>query len=161
MAYRECEGYEKKLLDEHCQCFDEKDFSDHLIGLARKGLLRLHMSSMQTDDCLIWWAGRPSYLILWWKGRLFDVFGGQRLGYFHFIQSKYQNRFQVENGPDDGSFIVTTAGLRPALGGLYTIRLLGTIWLVFFHTLPWYFKQVAKRCIPGNFRKALKRISAA
>lgn len=147
LLYQECAGYRDMLLEEHCQAFDEKCFSAHVKAEAEVGRLRLYQKNIQLDDCIIWWSGRPKFLILYWKGLVVDLFKVRKLCYFHFIQSKHKKKFYCNSDHTSERFFIDGNGFHPIVGLRGPARLIMAVSTTFFWTLPYYFKMLLKRVL--------------
>ena len=156
LLYQECPDYLEKFGGEHCQAFDEKEFSAHVKAEAQSGRFRLYDRITHTEDCLIWWSGRSRFLIVWWNGQLMDFFIRRRLCYYHFIQSKYQQGFRSAPADECRRFYLDAGGLRPLAGLVGCGRFILAAGVTLVWTLPYYFKMLAKRLLPGGFRMLLR-----
>lgn len=151
--YRRAPGYPEKLLTEHYEAFDEEDFDALIRNHSASGHLTLWEKSIQTDDCILWWAGRRRFLLLWNCGRLTDLPGVRPLGYFHFIQSKHKESFRVDEFPKETKrFYINDAGIHPLSQPSDAAKFLLSLMITFVMTLPWYAKSLLKMVFPKAFR---------
>lgn len=157
LLYQECPGYLDKLLEEHYQAFDEKCFSAHVKAEAESGRLRLYQKDIQLDDCVIWWSGRPKFLILIWEGEVVDLFKVRKLCYFHFIQSKYKEHFSCKSLHSSERFFIDGNGFHPVAGLRGWVSLFRAVVATLIWTLPYYSKVLLKNVLPGDLRTTLKR----
>lgn len=157
--YRECPDFMEKFRREDYAVFDEGDFANLIYSLAGQGKIRLFQKSFQTDDCIIWWSGRSRFIIVWNRGKLYDIFAVRPLGYFHFIQRKHSPAFQIDPVRDDlYRFYIDMAGIHHLTrAGDYFPFVLSAL-IAFAVTLPWYFKTILKWILPGNVRKRLRKM---
>ena len=157
--YSKCDGYLAKLQSLSYEVFDENDFGVLVKAKATEGQLRLFEESIQTDDCIIWWAGRSHFLILWLQGKLTDLVVFRRLSYFHFIQSKHRPYFRISRTAKvPGNFFIDIHGIHP-IEGIWS----GWLFLVsfartFFFTIPWYLKSILKTVLSKNTRLRIRKI---
>ncbi|HBJ36075.1 MAG TPA: hypothetical protein DDZ51_15275 [Planctomycetaceae bacterium] len=159
LLYTECDGYLAKLQSFDYEVFDENDFAVLVKAKATDGKLCLFQESIQTDDCIIWWAGRSHFLILWWRGKLIDLFSLRRLSYFHFIQSKYKPFFKISRTSDlCGSFFVDIDGVHSVQGVCSLWRFVVAFARTLFYTMPWYLKNVLKIVLPKNTRLKIRTL---
>ena len=107
--YRQCPDYLQILLKDTHEGFDEKGFHRHVIQLAQQRQLRLCMKDMKQEDILLRLNGRGRFLIVWHRGRLYDVAGCRQICHFHFMESKWRNDFRVSPIPANTTTFVITA----------------------------------------------------
>lgn len=157
--YRECSGWRDRLRAESYAVFDEADFSDHVRGKAAKGELKLAEVPIVQEDCLIDWAGRRCFSVLWWDGHLVDLLICRRLGYFHFIRTKYlSDLVPTLPGAPAETFLLTSTGFVVPAGLSGWLRVVGLLCWQAVLTLPWYLRQLLKRIIPPSGRRVLLRV---
>lgn len=155
--YRDCEGFPAKLHSADYEVFDEKDFHNRLLSLASSGQISIWRKDVQMDDCMIWWQGRPKFLMLWIRGRIFDVFALRELAYFHFIQSKYRKTFHFAGiRPGCACFLIDGQGAFPLLGPAHVVRMVVSATATLIFTLPWYGKILLKTVLPDRIRAFLR-----
>lgn len=155
--YRGVDDYQALLYQYDYAVFDEKFFANKVLALGAAKQIRFQQKSFQTDDCLIWWAGRPRFLILWRNGVLTDWLVGRELGYFHFIQSKHRDYFRYDPLPEAAdSFYVDRNGLHPLVTTGDRLSFVKSALITFACTLPYYAKQALKRVLPASLRKKLR-----
>ena len=155
--YRQCPDWLSVILDEKHRTFDEKDFNSLVLDLAQRAVIRLARVPMVSEDALIWWSGRSRFLILWNRGRLFDVACLRPLGYFHFIQTKLKRRMtQSDLYLNSNTFAICDDGICEIRGTSGLIWLLRRMATVFVRTVPWYMKSVAKCIVPRAVRAKLR-----
>jgi hypothetical protein len=155
VLYRQYDRLSEMLLAYDCEAFDEKAFASIVFAEGASGRLRLSQKSMQTDDCIINWSGRPRFLIAWWNGTVVDLFGFRELGYYHFIKTKYSNKFRVLPFTQGSFFVATQSGIRSVSVAADWVWLLWEIARCLIATTPWYIKRLLRCCIPrslGNRR---------
>ena len=156
--YQECGGWRERLRAEAYVVFDEADFSDHVKNEAVAGKLRLAEVPIVQEDCLIDWAGRSCFTILWSNGRVFDLLAFREFGYFHFIQTKSRRNIVPETTGLPGSrFFITGSGFRAPAGVTQWLQILCLLCVQFFRTIPWYCRRMLKPFIPAGLRAALVR----
>lgn len=152
--YRQCPDYLQILLKDTHEGFDEKGFHRHVIQLAQQRQLRLCMKDMKQEDILLRLNGRGRFLIVWHRGRLYDVAGCRQICHFHFMESKWKQKFNVsEINTDDHLFCITPEAVRPVrgTGGLFRLLFSGVISVA--AAIPWQLRYVArllKNRICGN-----------
>ncbi|WP_309398488.1 DUF6625 family protein [Cerasicoccus maritimus] len=157
LLYRSCDRYLEMLSSRDYEVFDEKVFAEHLLSLKDTGEIKFFQKSMQVDDCLIWWSGRPKFVIHWKQGLVRDVLIGRSLGYFHFIQSKRKDGFRYEPLPADcDEFFVDEHGLCPLVTAADRKRYRRSLLSAFVRTLPFYLKSALKRVLPAGLRQKLR-----
>lgn len=106
--YRECPDYVEILLRDTHEGFDEKGFHQHVIRLAQQQHLRLFLKDMKQEDILLRLNGRGRFLIVWYRGRLYDVAGFRQICHFHFMESKWSRNFLVEQIPVQATILFIT-----------------------------------------------------
>ncbi len=156
LLYRDCPEWKDKFNDTNYIVFDEKDFSDLVKSQSSKGLLSLAIVPLVQEDCLIKWAGRPSFFIFWNNGRLFDLLILKEFGYFHFIQTKYKTAIlKPVDHVIGSSFILTQTGFHSLNSTNDYLRNLIRFFYEVIRTVPWYLRQLLKRFLPSSIRRFL------
>lgn len=156
--YQQCEGWKEIIFSDKHFAFDEKNFSTLVQSRARGGTLRLTVIPMVSEDAIIWWSGRKRFLIVWYRGRLVDVFGCRPLGYFHFIQTKLKRRMTAKDAKAaDAAFVICDDGITNIDGFMGLLFLTRRLITCFFITIPWYFKISIKPLVPRWIRDMIRR----
>lgn len=157
--FRECEIYQQKFLLPDYRKFDEGDFSDHVKAEHAKQNLRFYERDIIREDAMIWWSGRPRFLISWSQGRLVDVFSFKEIAYFHFIHSKRREYFQFSPLPDEARRLIIDRNGCFALSGVGAYaRFLKSFFVTLAFTLPWYVVSVLERVMPPTLHAKFKRM---
>lgn len=158
--FRTCSGYSEMLTSSRYEAFDERDFADTVYRHSEARLLKLYRKSIQTDDCIIWWSGRPRFFIVWWRGHVWDAFALRELAYFHFIQSKNRPDFAISgSGTNATVFFVHDHGLMAVSGLKSVVRIVLSFLRCCIMTVPWYAKQCLKKILPQSLRDSIRRIA--
>ena len=106
--YRRCPNYKQILCRDTHEGFDEKGFHQLVMALAKQEKLRVYLRNMKAEDIILRLSGRPQFLIIWYKGRLYDVAGFRQICHFHFMESKWNQKFTCENARETDSFLFLT-----------------------------------------------------
>lgn len=142
--YRRCPTFLPALLAAEHRAFDETEFSSIAAQDAAEGRLRIHRVALNTEDSLVRFAGRRTFLIVWSRGRLWDIATLQPLGYFHFIESKKNRVFRVPEGRlSEAGFALTPSGFLLTSGISGRCRLGWYLLRTAVKTLPWYAARLA------------------
>lgn len=160
--YRTCPEFISKFLSRDYQVFDEDDFSKCVKSLSSAGVVRLRSIELQTEDSVIQWSGRKTFLFIWYKGQLLDANTFRKWGYFHFIKSKYGEAFRCADDPSMSSvFVLSRNGFYAVSGVTRSIRLVLMLLMSFLCTIPWYAKLLLKVLVPARLRAFLRRGAVA
>lgn len=155
--YRKTPNLQDILQHYECQAFDEKAFADVLKREADSGGILLKRSDIQLDDIVCVQQGRPRFVMLWFRGRLFDVLAFRELAYYHFIKTKYHAGFRIEKLERNCPLIVADrTGIRGVSGSGMCVSLVLTLIVSAAATLPWYLRVLVKRMLPRSVMSLLK-----
>lgn len=154
--YRLCAGWEQKFHETNCQIFDEKDFSQLVKNLAERSEIRLVDQPLWQEDLLIYWTGRPGFVMFWSKGQLWDLLILRQYGYFHFIKTKQLATIASGcRGKLSACFYMTSRGFgRLASLPEWCVFSCVLIW-EFLRTMPWYSGRVIRLLLPQKLRRWL------
>jgi len=161
LLYQQVPDFVNMLADPEYRVFDEAHFSDQVKSLSNTAAIHLNVVPMVQEDTLVWWAGRPGFLILWWDGELWDILIGPRIGYFHFIKTKYQRQLVNRSGGAGlpvQAFAVCNSGLFDIDNVASGLRFACLSLYEFLRTIPWYIKISLKRLLPVSARASLRRL---
>lgn len=159
ILYQKCYGYLEKLFSETHLIFDENDFAEIVKKMARENRLRFYEKTIQFDDQMFWWCGRKRFLILWWKGNVVDILAWKPLCYFHFLQSKYTDRFLVESSKSKSTpFYIDEDGFHRLENGTNYWHFSRSLAKGMIATIPWYLKSSLKLVLPKNLRMHFRKV---
>ena len=158
--YQQADDWLEVLANEHPAGFDEKGFQILVKSLAATGKLALYAKTISTEDIRLRLTRRPQFLMLWYSGRLYDIFGFRATAYFHFMESKWSSNFHTEQPADfAGPFFLHNRGIqslsRLSNYPLFIYLLLRTLAC----TIPFYGIAIIKALTPERLRKILRRES--
>lgn len=158
--FRLSDNYHESLTSLEFSYFCERNFGRALPTIVGEQRLRLYQEDIQTDDCIIWWSGRPRFLILWHDGILTDLFVGRELAYFHFIQSKRRPQFKIQTPPKGPNYIaISDSGIQPIRPSPWLLRLCTTASWTLIRSIPYYGKMLLKPFFSKNIRTKLRKLT--
>lgn len=143
--YRIPENYMEVLFDEKAHGYDEQGFNRCMLQLAQNNQLRLFQKNLKEEDILMRLNGRPRFLIVWWKGTLYDITGLRRITHFHFMESKWQEQFRIDEFLESCTTICATPeSIRCIAGPLeHALLLMKAVHCVLLAT-PFYLRTAAR-----------------
>lgn len=156
LLYQECSGFMESFGNYDYQNFDESIFAIHVLNCETQNRFRICRKSIQTDDCIIWWSGRPRFIVLWIDGKIIDIFASKQFGYFHFIQSKSRSSFSCPVQLELGNFMLCDDGFLP-LKSKFLSELIFKFAITFVATVPYYAKHFVKMVLPRRLILILLR----
>jgi hypothetical protein len=156
--YRECPNYLQILCQDSHEGFDEKGFHRLVMHLASVNKLRVFLRDMKQEDILLRLNGRSGFLVIWRRGRLYDVAAFREICHFHFMESKWKQMFNVESVRAlDDCMILTPNSLVTVKNIPGKLRLLGLAVATIILAIPWYLRVTIRFPI-SRLRKSLSRM---
>ena len=158
LAYRSIPTWLPKFSSEKYENFDEGDFDQYIVERARRGDLRLFRKDIQADDNLMEYSGRKSFVMEWNQGRIRDLVTRSELAYFHFIESKYHDRFVAAplSQPPPSRFLVRPSGIKAVSGFSGRVEQHLICILECLRATPWHLKRLLRRMVPDQVRTKLR-----
>ena len=143
--YRQCPDFLEILCRETHAGFDEKGFHQLVMHLAEQRQLRVFMQDMKAEDIILRLSGRQRFLIVWYKGRLYDFTAFRQICHFHFMESKWKSNFRFHDvRATDELFTFTPFSLDAVRTRSAKLRLLHTATVSTVLSVPWYSRKAAK-----------------
>ena len=156
--YRQCPNYLQILCRDTHEGFDEKGFNFLVMSYAQSGKLRLFLMDMKQEDILLRLNGRGQFLIVWNRGKLYDMVAMRQICHFHFMESKWHTRFQVcEIASDTQMFYMTPEALAPATSPTAQLFLAGRIIICLVLAVPFYGRILIRKMVPKELLAKLRK----